>query len=73
MSSYKKMIAPLLTTMWDHTDGCTNQYRCASAVYLISCIALEFSVINYKSLGASVHGKDFFDSTNARYRSMLKL
>ena len=36
----KWMIYPLLTTMWDHTDGCANKYCCASAIYLISCLVL---------------------------------
>ena len=25
----EKMISPYLTTMWDHTDGCSKQYHCA--------------------------------------------
>ena len=25
----KQMIAPFLTTMWDHMDSCENQYHCA--------------------------------------------
>ena len=34
----KQMIAPFLTTMWDHTCGCANHYHCASAIYLLSCL-----------------------------------
>ena len=36
----KWMKSTLLTTMWDNTDGCANQYRFASDIYLLSCIAL---------------------------------
>ena len=36
----KRLIAPLLTTIWYHTDGCAEQYRCESAIYLLSCLAL---------------------------------
>ena len=36
----KLMIAPLLTIMWYHTDGCANQYHCALVIYLLSCLAL---------------------------------
>ena len=36
----KQMIAPLLTTVWDHTGGCAKQYRCASSIPLLSCIDL---------------------------------
>ena len=38
----KQVIAPFLTTMWKHTDGCAKQYCCVSAIYLISCLALNF-------------------------------
>ena len=34
------MISPLLTTMWDHTDGCANKYCCAYNIYLLSCLDL---------------------------------
>ena len=34
----KKMTYPFLTTMWDHTDGCTKQYLCATATYILPCI-----------------------------------
>ena len=40
-----KTIYPYLTTIWDHTDGCANQYRCEKDIYLLSCIALECSII----------------------------
>ena len=36
----KKRTSPFLTTVWDHTNGCAKQYRCASGIYLRSFIAL---------------------------------
>ena len=36
----KGIIAPLLTTMWDNTDGYAKNYCCGSAIYLLSCISL---------------------------------
>ena len=36
----KWMKSKLLTTMWDNTYGCANQYRFASDIYLLTCIAL---------------------------------
>ena len=41
----KGLIAPLLTTVCDHMDVCTNQYCCASDIYLLICIHLEFYII----------------------------
>ena len=32
----KVMIAPLLTTMWDHRDGFPKKYCCAYAIYLLT-------------------------------------
>ena len=40
----KTMMAPFLATMWDHTNGCTNWYCFASAIYVLSCLTLEFSI-----------------------------
>ena len=34
------LIAPFLTTMLDHMYGCAKHYRCAYAIYLLTCIAL---------------------------------
>ena len=36
----KGFIASFSTTMWYHTDGCTNQYRCTSDICLILYIVL---------------------------------
>ena len=41
----KKMISLFLTTLWDHTDGCANQYPCVSDVYMLSWLALEIYII----------------------------
>ena len=67
------MIAPFLKTMWDHRDGRANQYCCASSIYLLSCLALEFSIIIDISLGAHGHEKYVFDGLNAIEKQMLKL
>ena len=41
----KQIITPFLKTMWDHTDGCSNQYSCSCAIYLLSCLSLEFVLL----------------------------
>ena len=41
----KQMIDPFLTIMWYHMDGCAKQYRCASEIYLLSCLNLEFYIV----------------------------
>ena len=61
------MISTFLTTMWDHTDGCANQYHFSSAIYyLLSCLALDFIIIIYISVGSPGHVKDVFHGLNER-------
>ena len=59
--------------MWDHTDGCANQYCCTSVICLISCLALEFSIIIDISVQSPGHGNDVVGGLNARDKRMLKL
>ena len=66
------MIAIYLTTMSDHTDCCTKQYHWVSAIYLLSYLALEFSVIIDRAVGAPGHGKYLVDGLNTRDKRMLK-
>ena len=35
----KKVLTTSLSTIWENTDGCAEQYRCASALYLMSVIS----------------------------------
>ena len=37
-----KQISLSESTLWEHTDGCTKQYRCVKALYLLSSLAAEF-------------------------------
>ena len=60
-----------MTTVWDQMDGCEKQYCCVSAIYLISCLALEFFID--VSVGAPVHGKDVVGVLNTRDKWMIKL
>ena len=54
-------------------DGCTNQYRCTSDIYLISYLDLNFSIIIDIEVGEPRNGKDVFDVLNCRDKLMLKL
>ena len=45
------MISTFLTTMWDHTDGYTKQYRCVPAIYKLSCLDLECFIIIDRAVG----------------------
>ena len=70
--SEEKQIKRGESTMWDHTDGCTKQYRCAKALYLLSCLAAEFDIIIDRLVDAPGHGKDVVDGMNAQDKVYLR-
>ena len=69
----KQILPPYLKTMWYHTCGCANKYRFVPAIYLLSCLALWFSIIIEIAVVKPGHVKDVVDGLNARYKWMLKL
>ena len=58
--------------MWDHMDGCTNQYRCEFSINLLSCVTLDFSIIINRVIAVPVNGKDVVDVLNDRNKWMIK-
>ena len=51
--------------MWEKTDGCAEQYICASALYLMSVISQTYSIIIDWGIIAPGHGKEVVDGLNA--------
>jgi hypothetical protein len=56
----------------DNTDGCAKQYRCATALYLLSAISTKFGLTIDRAIGAPGHGKDLVDGLNACDKFYLK-
>ena len=54
-----------LNKIWENTDGCDEQYRCDSAIYLISVMLKCYSVIIDLGISAPGHGKEVLDGLNA--------
>ena len=54
-----------LSTIWENTDGCAEQYICASALYLMSVLSQCQSIIFDLGTGAPGHGKEVVDGLNA--------
>ena len=54
-----------LSTIWGNTDGCVEQYRCASALYIMSVLSQLHSIIIDRGIIAPVHGKEVVDGINA--------
>ena len=59
------MLKTSLSTIWENTDGCAEQYRCASALYLMSIISQNYSLIIDRGISAPGHGKEVVDGLNA--------
>ena len=50
--------------MRKNTDRCAKQYRCASALYIMSVMSQCYSVIIYRGISAPGHGKEVLDGLN---------
>ena len=61
----KKVLTTSLSTIWENTDGSTEQYICASAMYLISVMSQTYSIIIDRGISAPGHGKEVVDGLNA--------
>ena len=53
-----------LSEIWENTDGCSEQYICASVLYLMSVILQCYSVIIDQGIIAPGHGKEVVDGLN---------
>ena len=51
--------------IWEITDGCADQYRCATALYLMSVLSQLHSIIFDQGISAPGHGKEVAVGTNA--------
>ena len=60
----KKVFTTALSTIWENTDGCSEQYRCASALYIMSAMYQCYSIITYRGISAPGHGKGVVDGIN---------
>ena len=61
----RKVLTSSLSTIWENTDGFAEQYRCASALYLMSVMLQCYSNIIYRGISAAGHEKEVVDGLNA--------
>ena len=57
--------------MWDQTDGCTKQYRCSIAYYLMSYLSTSYQIVLDRAVDTPGHGKDVVDGFNAVQKRYL--
>ena len=57
--------------MWYQTDGCTNQYRCYIAYYLLSYLSKSYQIVIDRAVDTLGHGKYVVDGFNAVQKRYL--
>ena len=61
----KKVLPTSLSTIWKNTDGCAEQYICASVPYLMLAMSQCYSVIIDQVISAPGNGKEVVDGITA--------
>ena len=46
-----------MSTVWEDTDGCAKQYRCALDIYLMTVLSYSYGIIMDCSINAPGHVK----------------
>ena len=59
--------------LYGNTDGSGTQYRCSNAIYFLSLLAFNYSIIIDRAVGAPGHGKDLVDGLYAVDKLYLKI
>ena len=54
-----------MISIWENTDGCVEQYRSASTLYLMSVMYQCYSIIIDLVIIAPCNGKELLDGINA--------
>ena len=61
----KKTLVRGKTIVYDHTDGCSKQCRCATSMQLLTMLSMQFEVVIDRMVNAARHGKCMIDGMNA--------
>ena len=61
----KQVLTTSLNTIRENTHGCAEQYRCSSALYLMSVISQTYSLIIDRGISAPGHRKEVVHGLNA--------
>jgi hypothetical protein len=69
---FKEGIIKEGSTILDHTDGCSKQYRSATVLYCLSLLAASYGITIDRAIGAPGHGKDEVDGLNATDKRYIK-
>ena len=65
------MLTTSLSTIWENTNGCSKQYRCASVLYLMSVTSQCYSIIIDRGISAPGHVKEVVYGLNDVYKRYI--
>ena len=74
MLKYRKLLFYELSTIWENTYVCAEQYRRDTVLYLLPMLAHECNIITDYGVRAPGYGREAFGSlnyTDKRFISML--
>ena len=61
-----------MSTAWEDTDGCTNQYMCALDIQLMTVLLSSYGIIMDREINEPGHGNNVVDGLNAMDKHYLK-
>ena len=54
----QKCLGASLSIIWENIDGCTEHYRCATALYLLSISSQSYNIITDRGISAPRHDRE---------------
>ena len=61
-----------MSTVWEDTDGCANNYRCVFGIHLMTVLSSSYGIILEIAMNAPGHEKNLVDRLNAKVKTYLK-
>ena len=61
-----------MSTFWEDTNACANQYRCALDIYSTTVLSSSYGIIMDREINAPGHGNNVADGINATDKIYLK-
>ena len=52
------------SNVWENTDGCAEQYHCATALYLLSMLSHEYNITIDFGVGSPGYSREIVDGLN---------
>ena len=62
-----------ISTIWENTDFCSDQYHCATTLYLLPMLEHAYNIIIYRSVGDPGHGRDVIDGLNDTHKIFISM